>query len=68
MANQEKMLIATQWGEKNSGKECKTMELNLALWINVAIFILYTIMLIVFSFDDARRNKTERAVQAKKAA
>jgi len=44
------------------------MEFGLALYINVALFSLYTILLIIFSIDEAKRGKRGKAVQVKKAA
>ena len=44
------------------------MEFGLALYINVALLSLYTILLITFSIDEAKRGNRGEAVQAKKAA
>lgn len=44
------------------------MEFELALQINVALFTLYTIVLIIFSLDEAKRGEKGETIEDKKAA
>ena len=61
--------IATELGTKTIRKECgSTMEFELALQINVALFTLYTIVLIIFSLDEAKRGEKGETIEDKKAA
>ena len=44
------------------------MEFEMALYVNLVLFTLYTILLVVFSIDEAKRGKKGKAMHVKKAA
>ena len=44
------------------------MEFEIALFVNLALFTLYSALLITLSVDEAKRGEKEEALRAKQAA